>query len=64
MLDEPTDLPEGTVIGLVVDDESDTLSDDELHDLNERIAAADRSIRDGGGVDAAVLLDKLRARST
>ena len=42
VIDEPTDLPEGTVLDLVADDEGDTLTDEEraaLHAAIERSAA-------------------------
>ncbi len=38
VVDEPVDLPEGTVLDLVIDDEEDELDDDERHALHARLA--------------------------
>jgi hypothetical protein len=43
VIDEPTDLPEGTVLDLVVDDEGDDLTDEERAALH---AAIERSVED------------------
>jgi hypothetical protein len=43
LIDEPTDLPEGTVLDLVVDDEGDNLTDEERAALH---AAIERSVED------------------
>ena len=40
VLDEPTTLPEGTVIDLVADDEGDTLSDEERRALHAALSAS------------------------
>ena len=39
-VDEPTDLPEGTVLDLVVDDEGDDLDDTEWAALEEHLRAS------------------------
>lgn len=43
VIDDPTDLPEGTVLDLVVDDEGDSLTDEERAALH---SAIDRSFAD------------------
>lgn len=43
VIDEPTDLPEGTVLDLVVDDEGDNLTEEERTALH---AAIERSVED------------------
>ncbi|MBK7402892.1 MAG: hypothetical protein IPJ34_43380 [Myxococcales bacterium] len=60
VLDEPTDLPEGTEIELahVTDDDSPwDLSAERMTELQQRIASADR----GEVVDGDVVLARLRA---
>jgi hypothetical protein len=63
VLDEPVDLPEGTVIDLMPVDQGDDLDQadrDRLH------AALDRSQRDflaGRGIPAEQVLAEIRARS-
>lgn len=62
IVDQPTDLPEGTVLDLVVDDEGDQLDPRERDALN---AAITRSLEDaaaGRTAPAQEILDKLRAR--
>jgi hypothetical protein len=63
VIDEPTDLPEGTVLNLVADDEGDDLTDEERAALH---AAIDRSVEDaeaGRVRPADEVLDHLRKRS-
>lgn len=59
-LDEPTALPEGTVLDLVVDDEGDDLDEAERAALNESISRAWRSAGSGQGRPAKDVLDDLR----
>jgi len=62
VIDEPTDLPEGTVLDLVVDDEGDNLTDDERAALH---AAIEQSLEDeesGRGRPAAQVMRDLRER--
>lgn len=59
-LDEPTALPEGTVLDLVVDDEGDDLDDAERAALNESISRAWSSVKSGHGRPAKDVLDGLR----
>lgn len=62
VLDEPTTLPEGTVLDLVVDDEGDDLSADDRQALNRALSAAYESAIAGEARPASVILDKLRRR--
>src|SRR5690606_33716021 len=50
IVDQPTDLPEGTVLDLVVDDEGDQLDDEERQALN---AAISRSLAQADEVRTA-----------
>ncbi|HBQ11957.1 MAG TPA: hypothetical protein DEF51_12690 [Myxococcales bacterium] len=62
VVDAPTELPEGTVVDLVLDDEGDDLDDEQRAALH---AAIDRSLQQaqaGQSAPASVILDKLRAR--
>ena len=47
VLDEPTTLPEGTVVDLVADDEGDDLTDEERRALHETLSASWRSAEAG-----------------
>jgi len=60
VLDEPTELPEGTVINLVADDEGDDLTDDERRALHEALSASWRSVEAGRTRPASDILDELR----
>lgn len=62
VLDEPTTLPDGTVIDLVADDEGDDLSDEERRALHEALSASWRSAEAGGLRLASAILDELRRR--
>lgn len=62
VVDAPTELPEGTVVDLVLDDEGDDLDDEQRSALQ---AAIDRSLeqaRSGQSALADAILEKLRAR--
>jgi hypothetical protein len=62
VMDLPTDLPEGTVLDLVVDDEGDDLDDEEREALH---AALDESLRQAAAGQvhpASEILEKLRRR--
>jgi len=61
-LDEPTGLPEGTVLDLVVDDEGDDLDEAERAALHESISRACASIEAGRGRLMREVLDDLRRR--
>ena len=62
VLDEPTTLPEGTVIDLVADDDGDDLSDEERRALHEALTTSWKSAEAGRLRPAAALLDELRQR--
>lgn len=61
-VDQPTGLPEGTVLDLVVDDEGDDLDDAERAALNESISRARASIEAGRGRLMREILEDLRQR--
>ena len=63
VMDIPTDLPEGTVLDLVVDDEGDELDDAERRALH---AALERSLKQaaaGQTRPVSEILDEIRRRS-
>ncbi len=62
VLDEPTTLPEGTIVNLVADDEGDDLSDAERQALHEALATAWQSAEAGRLHPASAILDQLRRR--
>jgi hypothetical protein len=63
LLDEPTSLPEGTILELVVDDEGDDLTSEERQALNEAIRQAWESAASGRVKPAQAIVDELRTRS-
>ena len=60
--DEPTNLPERTVIDLVVDDEGDELDGMEREALDAAILSAWCSVQEGRGRAAADVFADLRQR--
>jgi hypothetical protein len=62
VLDEPTTLPDGTVVNLVADDEGDDLTPGERQALHEALAASSQSAEAGRGQPAPAILDELRRR--
>lgn len=62
VLDEPTTLPDGTVIDLVADDEGDDLTDEERRALHEALSASWKSAEAGHLRPASAILDELRKR--
>ena len=60
----PTELPEGTVLDLVVDDEGDDLDEAELSALRASVERSVRQIDAGQGRSAEDVLRDLRARRT
>jgi len=62
VLNEPTTLPEGTVVDLVADDEGDNLTDEERRELHAALAQSWESARAGRVRPASEILDELRAR--
>ena len=59
IVDEPTSLPEGTELELVVDDAGDTLDEAERSALNAAITRAWASVQAGEGRPAADFLADL-----
>jgi len=62
ILDEPTTLPDGTIIDLVADDEGDDLTDEERRALHAALSASWRSAEAGHLGPASAILDELRQR--
>jgi hypothetical protein len=62
VLDEPTTLPDGTIIDLVADDEGDDLTDEERSELHEALSASWKSAEAGRLRSASDMLDELRQR--
>jgi hypothetical protein len=62
VLDEPTTLPEGTVVELVADDEGDDLTDDERRALHNALSESWKSAEAGQLHPASAILDELRRR--
>lgn len=62
VLNEPTILPEGTVVDLVLDDEGDDLTDAERRALHEALSASWKSAEAGRLRAASEILDELRQR--
>jgi hypothetical protein len=62
VLDEPTTLPEGTVVQLVVDDEGDDLSDEERRALHDALSASWQSAEAGRLRSASAILNELCQR--
>jgi hypothetical protein len=62
VLDEPTTLPEGTVVDLVADDEGDDLTNEERRALHEALSASWKSAEAGRLLPASRILDELRRR--
>jgi len=60
VLNEPTSLPDGTVIDLVADDEGDDLTDDERRALHEALSKSWESAEAGRLRPASAILDELR----
>lgn len=64
IVDEPTDLPEGTLLNLVVGgvaDQGDELDDEERAELHAALDEGLAEMKAGGGVDADEVLAALRA---
>ena len=62
VLDEPTTLPDGTVVDLVADDEGDDLTDAERRALHDALSASWNSAEAGHLRPASAILDELRPR--
>ena len=62
IVDQPTELPEGTVLDLVVDDEGDELDQREREALKQAISRSLEHSAEGRTAPAEEILAKLRAR--
>ena len=62
VLDEPTALPDGTVIDLVADDEGDDLTDTDRAALHASLTRSWESLNAGRVRPAAEIIDELRTR--
>ncbi|MEZ4222211.1 MAG: hypothetical protein R3B13_14845 [Polyangiaceae bacterium] len=62
VLDEPTDLPEGTVVPLAIADDWDDLDDDERAALHESIRDGFEDAKAGRTIDAEQWAAELRSR--
>ena len=62
ILDEPTTLPDGTVIDLVADDEGDDLTEEERRALHAALSASWTAAEAGRLRPASAILDELRQR--
>lgn len=60
VVDEPTDLPDGTVLDLVIDDEGDDLDETERAALHAAISRSWRQALAGTSVPGAEILERLR----
>ena len=62
VVDEPTTLPDGTVLDLVLDDEGDQLDPPQRRALNAAISTSLRQMSAGEVAPADEVLARLRAR--
>ena len=62
VVDEPTDLPEGTEIELLPLDPGDWLDEEDRAALHQALNDSDEDIKAGRLVDADVILRELRSR--
>jgi len=62
VLDEPTDLPDGTEVRLIVADEEDELDDEERARLHESLRRSMAQARAGQLIDADEVIGKLLSR--
>ena len=62
VLDEPTALPDGTVVDLVADDEGDDLTDTDRAALHSALERSWESVNTGRVRPAAEIIDELRTR--
>lgn len=60
VLDEPTDLPEGSEVELVLADDGDELDDDDRGHLHASLQRSAEQFRAGQGIDAEQALARLR----
>ena len=62
VMDEPTELPEGTELSLTVLDEGDNLDDNERARLHESLRRSMAQAKAGQLIDGDKVIEKLRAR--
>jgi hypothetical protein len=62
VLDEPTTLPDGTVLDLVADDDGDDLTPEERRALHETLSTSWQSAESGHLRPGSEILDELRRR--
>jgi hypothetical protein len=62
VLDEPTTLPDGTVLDLVLDDEGDDLTDEDREALHGVLARSLESLEKGDIRPASAIVEELRTR--
>ena len=62
VLDDPTTLPEGTVVELVADEEGGDLTDEERRALHGALSGSWKSAEVGRLRPASAILDELRQR--
>lgn len=60
LLDEPTELPDGTIVELVANDEGDDLTDPERQALHDALSASWPSAQAGRLRPASATVDELR----
>ncbi len=63
VVDEPSTLPEGTVLDLVVDDEGDDLPDEECRALDARLEQSLESAGESRNRPVEEILAELRSRA-
>ena len=62
ILNEPTSLPDGTVLDLVLDDEGDDLTDEQREALHQALTRSHDSLKRGEVRPASEVIKELRAR--
>ncbi len=62
LLDEPTTLPDGTVLDLVAGDQGEDLTDEERRALHEALSTSSTSAEAGHLRPSSAILDELRHR--
>jgi hypothetical protein len=62
VVDEPTDLPEGTEVDLLPLDPGDWLDDENRAALHQALEDSDKDVTAGRLVDADIVLRQLRSR--
>ena len=64
VLDEPTDLPEGAEVALVLaDDDGDDMTPEEREELHKGLRRSIAEMREGRLIDGKEVIAKLRART-